>query len=190
MRTDRNDDGRPARRWENPLTDGWEFRWDVLVALDGHPPETVDAVLASIDAASSNTVVQVPAGARRPGTPRSVNLVYAESVPVPDLVADMDVAVVSGSVLAALAAVRSGVPVVVLPVGPSGHETGRALAAAGAGVVVARAGEVGDAVRRIVADRALTAGVRDLAKRLAVVDVLLAMLAEPQLPLARRTRGG
>lgn len=179
-------DGRHDRRqrWENPLTDGWEFRWNVLVALPESDPDVIDAVLASIDGSQANTVVQLPPGPRTPRTPSSRNLAFAAAVPVRELVTGMDVVVVSGSTLSTLAAVRAGVPVVVLPTGPQQREAGREFVAAGAGVLVDTADQVGDAVRSVTTVPAHRFRARRLARRMRSVDLLLSMLGAPRLPLA------
>jgi UDP:flavonoid glycosyltransferase YjiC (YdhE family) len=174
--------GRHGRqRWENPLTDGWDYRWNVLVALPDRSPEAVDAVLASIGSSEANTVVQLAGGSRTPATPRSKNLVHAVGETLPDLLRGIDVAVVSGEAVQALVIAQSQVPMVVLPATGAQGDVGRALASAGAGVLVRTADEVGAAVRTIATDGSRGPRMRRLARRLATVGVLLALLGTSAL---------
>jgi UDP:flavonoid glycosyltransferase YjiC (YdhE family) len=175
----------PRQRWQNPLTDGRDFRWDVLVAVPDQPPGTRDAVLRSIGTREANTVVHLPAASCDPG--RGPNLAHAVGCPLPDLLDGMDVAVVSGDALSVHLAVRSGVPVVVLPTTAAQEAVGRVVASAGVGVVVRSATEVGPAVREVAMDPARRRRMRSLARRSADVDVLLQMLATPAIRPARRT---
>lgn len=172
-------DGR--RRWENPLTDGWDYRWNVLVALPDRSPETVDAVLASIGASEANTVVQLARTSTTPTTPLSKNLVHAVGEPLPHLLCGIDVAVVSGEAVQALVVAQGRVPMVVLPATDAQEAVGRALASAGAGVLVRTATEVGAAVRTIAWDGSRGPRMRRLARRLAAVGVLLALLGTSAL---------
>jgi UDP:flavonoid glycosyltransferase YjiC (YdhE family) len=169
------------RRWENPLTDGWDYRWNVLVALPDRSSEAVDAVLASIGSAEANTVVQLASRSRTPTTPPSKNLVHVVGEPLPDLLCGIDVAVVSGEVVEALVVAQRRVPMVVLPATGAQEDVGRALAAAGAGVLVRTAAEVGAAVRTIASDGSRGPRMRGLARRLATVGVLLALLGTSAL---------
>ncbi|WP_420369455.1 hypothetical protein [Curtobacterium sp. L1-20] len=179
------DHGRPGL-WRNPLTDGWEYRWNVLVALPGRSPESVDAVLASVDAAQANTVVQVTETTGALRTPATRNLVHA-AAPLPDLLDGMDVAVVTGDAFVALAAAQRRVPMVVLPADAAEQAVGDALAAVGAAVVVPSAAEVGDAVRAVASDGTTGPRIRELARRLTPVSVLLAVLGTSALRLVGRT---
>ena len=175
-------------RWTNPLTDGWEYRWNVLVALPDRDPETLDAVLASIGASQANTVVRLAEGSGTPSTEPSRNLVYAVDEALPELLEGMDVAVVSGDALTALAAAQHRVPVVVFPASYAQDGVGRALASVGAGVVVRSAAEVGQAIRAIASDGSRGPRMRGLARQLGAVTVLLAALGTSALRLVARTR--
>jgi hypothetical protein len=179
-----NGSGRdPRQRWANPLTDGWDYRWNVLVALPDRSPEAVDAVLASIDPRQANTVVQLAAGSTMPGTPPSRNLLYAVGEPLADLLDGMDVAVVPGEAIPALVVARSRVPMVVLPESVAQEDVGRALASAGAGVLAHAAADVGGAVRAVALDGSRGPLMRGLARQLATVSVLLTLLGTSALRL-------
>ncbi|MBF4588934.1 hypothetical protein [Curtobacterium sp. VKM Ac-1395] len=175
-------------RWTNPLTDGWEYRWNVLVALPDCHPAMLDAVLASVGASQANTVVQLSAGSRTPATEPSRNLVYAVDEALPELLEGVDVAVVSGDALTALAAAQHRVPVVVFPASDAQVAVGEALASVGAGVVVRSAAEVGQAIRAIASDGSRGPRMRGLARQLGAVTVLLAALGTSALRLVVCTR--
>lgn len=176
------------RRWTNPLTDGWEFRWNVLVALPGRSPEELDAVLASIGASETNTVVQLATDAEPPTARPSRNLVHAVAEPLADLLEGMDVAVVSGDAMTALLAAQRQVPLVVLPASDAEDEVGAAMASVGAGVVVRSAAEVGQAVRALASDGSWRVQMRGMTDQLRAVTLLLTLLRTSALHVLARGR--
>ncbi|PPI40782.1 MULTISPECIES: glycosyltransferase [unclassified Rathayibacter] len=142
----------------------------------------LDALVSSMerDGLRIDLVATAVNGVRaRPGAPESP--VRVENVPfrpLAELLADADAVVTVGGAGTVLAALVSGVPLVVMPLGADHAVNAARATAAGAAITVAAAEEAGPALRRVLEDDRFRASARTAAARIAALSAADEVLGE------------